>query len=171
MPKHLIKSFLSNSKVLNKYKNTRVISYFLKNPNLLYLNRKSVSGSIALGLFWSVIPIPVQMIASSICTVAIRVNVPIAICLVWISNPLTMAPIFYFNYIVGVWIIDEPIKSKSFEPNIDWIMSQLELIWMPLYLGSFVVGIFLAFFGYLSVRLYWRWYVINKYRKRFKKIT
>tara|TARA_B100000674_G_scaffold489506_2_gene503607 strand:- start:265 stop:777 length:513 start_codon:yes stop_codon:yes gene_type:complete len=166
MPKHIIKKILSNSKILNKFRNMRILSSFLKDPYLLHLNRKSVSGAFAVGLFWAMIPIPIQMIAAAITAVGVRVNLPLAITLVWISNPLTMAPIFYFNYLVGTWTIGVDSDISKFEPNLNWIMTQLETIWVPLYFGSFLVGLVVGILGYFSVRVYWRWYIIRKLKKR-----
>jgi len=143
----------------------------LHNPNIWHLNRHSVSKAFVIGLFWMSIPIPLQMLASALTAILFRANLPISVALVWISNPLTMPPIFYFNYLVGSFILgDEAQESLHFELSWHWIFNVLGELWLPLYLGSIVVGLVLGFISYLAVKLLWRHHVYKNWlaRKRSK---
>jgi len=166
MPKHLIKRYTPDPKTVREHKHLRIFACFLEDPNLFHMNRRSVSGAFAAGLFWAMIPMPVQMVAATLTAIIIRINLPIAVALVWLSNPVTMPAIFYFNYLIGTWILGNPPDVGEFQLSVDWIGNQLGVIWLPLYFGSLVVGIVSGLIGYLVIRGYWRWHIIQRYRKR-----
>ena len=166
MPRHLIKRYTPDPAVLKKHKHLRHLGDWLHDENLWHLNRRSVSGGVAAGLFWAMIPMPMQMLAAAITAVLVRINLPIAVVLVWLTNPITMPPIFYVSYLVGNWLLGTPPDTGEFQMSVEWITAEINAIWKPLYLGGFVLGIVLGFIGYLSMRLYWRWHVIKKVRER-----
>lgn len=170
MPKKIIKKYFPDPEKIRQMKGLGILGKWLGNPNLWHIHRRSVSRAFASGLFWMSIPLPSQMIASAITAIIFRANLPISVVLVWISNPLTMPPIFYFNYVVGTWILGEHAqKSLGFKMSWDWILSTLGHLWLPLYLGSAVVGIVLAIVSYFGILLFWRWKVIQAWKKRAKK--
>jgi uncharacterized protein (DUF2062 family) len=169
MPRHLIKRYTPDPAALRKHKHLRHLGALLHDENLWHLNRRSVAGGVAAGLFWAMIPIPAQMVAAAFSAIILRINLPISVALVWLTNPITMPPVFYFNYLVGTWLIGTPAHVGEFQMSIDWIASELNAIWKPLYLGSLVLGILLAGLGYGSMRLYWRWHVLKRYRTRTEK--
>jgi uncharacterized protein (DUF2062 family) len=94
------------------------------------------------------------------------INWPIAVALVWVSNPITMPPMFYFNYLVGTWILGEPDNSPSFEASLEWLVVLAENNWLHLYFGSVVVGVVSGVLGYFGIRWYWRYYIVKKHRSR-----
>lgn len=166
MPRHLIKRYTPSPAALKKHKYLRHLGALLHDENLWHLNRRSVSGGVAAGLFWAMIPIPVQMVTSALSAVLFRINLPISVALVWITNPLTIPPVFYFNYLVGTWLLGTPPDVGEFQLSVEWIAAELNAIWKPLYFGSFVLGTLFAGLGYGAMRLYWRWYVMKRFRAR-----
>ncbi len=122
-----------------------------------------------MGLFWAFIPIPFQMVVAAATAIPARVNLPISVALVWITNPLTMPPMFYSTYLVGTWILGEPMQEVEFELTVEWLMNSLGGIWQPLYLGSLLCATAAAFVGYTFIRGYWRWHVISQLKKRRKR--
>jgi uncharacterized protein (DUF2062 family) len=138
----------------------------LHDANLWHLNRRSVSGAFCCGLFWAFIPIPLQMLASAASAIVFRVNLPIAVALVWLTNPLTMPPVFYFNYVVGAKLLGEPITVTDFDASVAWLESVIAQIWEPLLLGSLVSGTLAGLIGYAGMRGFWRWHVLRQYRRR-----
>ena len=113
MPRKLIKRYLPDHKKIREHKHLRFLGALLHDPNILHLNRRSVSGAFSLGLFVAFIPVPFQMVLSALGAIFFRVNLPIAVGLVWVTNPLTMPPLFYFAYKVGTWILQVPAISNS----------------------------------------------------------
>ncbi|MCB1924733.1 MAG: DUF2062 domain-containing protein [Gammaproteobacteria bacterium] len=166
MPRHLIKRYTPDPAALKKHKYLRHLGAWLHDENLWHLNRRSVSGGVAAGLFWAMIPIPAQMVAAAFSAIVFRINLPISVALVWLTNPITMPPVFYFNYLVGTWLLGGPANIGEFHLSVEWITAELQAIWKPLYLGSLVVGILLGALGYGTMRLYWRWHVLKRFHAR-----
>ena len=166
MPRHLLKRFAPDHQAIRDHKHMQIFGKLLHDPNLWHLNRRSVAGAFAVGLFWAMIPMPFQMVAAAATAIAVRVNLPISVALVWVSNPITMPPIFYFSYLVGTWLLPQQMPLGDMEISMHWLTERLGEIWLPLYLGSAVVGVILAGLGYASMRAFWRWHVIRQYRRR-----
>ena len=143
-----------------------VFGALIHDPNLWHLNRHSVSRAMAIGLFWAMIPMPMQMLAAAVCALPSRANLPIAVGLVWLTNLLTMPPVFYCNYKIGTWLLDTPASSMPAELSLAWVRYMLQHNWQPLYLGSLVSGLVLAVLGYVFTQAYWRWWVGRSWRRR-----
>ncbi len=70
-------------------------------------HHRSLRGGLCLGVFISLTPtIPFHMILSTIGAIYFRVNLPIALAACWITNPLTVYPIFRFAWRIGKTIHD-----------------------------------------------------------------
>jgi len=166
MPKHLIRRYIPDHTQVREHKYLRMFGHRLADPNLWHLNRRSVSGAFFWGLFWAFFPMPMQMIAAAFSAIVARVNLPISVALVWITNPITIPPLFYFCYLVGTWILPGHDPLPEFHLTLEWIMGSLHEIWQPLYLGGIVVGLVSGAIGYVGIRLFWRWHVVRAYRRR-----
>jgi hypothetical protein len=140
----------------------------LTEPKLWHLNRKSVAGGLALGLFIGFMPVVGQMFISAALAILFRVNLPIAFMAVWISNPLTIAPIFFFAYKVGAWILQVPVSEFEFAISWQWFCHEFVMIWQPFLLGCLVCGFVAALLGSLFVRIGWRLVVIRSWLQRRK---
>lgn len=169
MPKRLIKRFTPDREKIRNHKHLQIFGKLLHDPNLWHLNRRSVSGAFAVGLFWAFIPIPFQMVAAAATAIPARVNLPISVALVWITNPITIPPMFYFNYLVGTWILGKPTQQVQFELTWEWFSESLAGIWEPLYLGSLICAVLAAALGYVAMRGFWRWHVVCHIRKRAQR--
>lgn len=169
MPRHIIKRYTPDPTALKKHRHLRHLGALLHDENLWHLNKRSVAGGVAAGLFWCMIPMPAQMVAAALSAIFFRINLPISVALVWLTNPLTIPPVFYFNYLVGNWLLGTPPHIEKFQLSVDWFAAELDRIWMPLYLGSFVLGVLLAMLGYGAMRVYWRWHVMKRFRARSER--
>ena len=166
MPKHLLKQYAPDHESIRNHKHLRMFGRLLHDPNLWHMNRRSVSGAFAVGLFWALIPIPFQMIAAAAIAIPARVNLPVSVALVWITNPVTMPPIFYFCYRVGTWILGEPHAEHEFELTLQWFAESMTLIWQPLFLGSLLCALAAAAAGYCTIRLLWRLHLVRHLKRR-----
>lgn len=166
MPKKLIKRFAPSHDAVRNSRHLRVFGKLLHDANLWHMNRRSVAGAFFWGLFWAAIPIPLQMLAAAASAILARVNLPISVALVWLTNPLTMPPVFYFNYLVGSWMMGRPVVVERFKPSMEWFESILGHIWEPLLAGSVLVGLVAGAVGYIGMRAFWRWHVLHHYKRR-----
>ena len=169
MPRKFLKRFMPDHRVLQQHPYLQKISRRLIEPKLWHLNRKSVAGATALGLFIAFMPILGQMIIAATLAILFRVNLPISISAVWISNPLTMVPIYFYAYEVGAWVLQKPIGHHGFSLSWEWLRNEFLLIWQPLLLGCFIYGIIAAILGVLFIRTMWRLVVIRRWLQRRHK--
>ncbi len=169
MARKVIKRWFPDLHLVKKYKSLHLFGDILHNPNLWHLNRRSVAGAFAVGLFTAFMPVPFQMIMAAAVAMVFRVNLPISVLLVWISNPITIAPIFYTAYKVGKWVLGEPPGAFHFEPTLDWFFTEFSEVWQPLLTGCFLMGSSASLLGYASIRLYWRYYVVRMLEKRRRR--
>lgn len=169
MPRKTLKRWMPNSAQLQKNKATSFLGNLLLDPNLFHLNRHSVSVAFFFGLFIAFLPIPGQMALGAACAWYFRCNLPITIVLIWVSNPLTMAPIFFFTYQLGTWMLDKPVRHAESEFTLQWIVNEIGNIWMPLLVGSIITGLFCGCVGYTVIKVLWRWQVTRNWRHRQKK--
>jgi uncharacterized protein (DUF2062 family) len=169
MAKKVIKRLLPDVHKIRSHKHLQFFGRLLHDANLWHLNRRSVSGAVAVGLFMALVPIPFQMIPAAALAILFRVNLPISVTLVWLTNPLTMPPVFYFCYKVGSWVLRQPVQDVTFELSWAWLSTELGQIWQPFLLGSLIVGVILSVAGYWSMRAFWRLHVIQEWEKRVKK--
>lgn len=130
------------------------------------LSRRSVANAVSVGLFCALLPIPLQMALAALGAYWWRANLPLAVSLVWITNPLTMPLIFYGNYRVGAWLLGDAPRTAPASLSTQWIAERLMDILPALMLGSAVVALSAALTGNVAVRLVWRWQVSNSWRKR-----
>jgi uncharacterized protein (DUF2062 family) len=157
---------MPDHRTIREHKNLKFFGQLLHDPNLWHLNRRSVSGGFAVGLFVAFVPVPFQMVLAAAVAIFSRVNLPIAASLVWVTNPFTMPPIFYLAYKTGAWILREPTHHINFALTFEWLMTQLGDIWEPFLLGCFIFGTISAVMGSLLIRGLWRLQVINNWQAR-----
>ena len=106
------------------------------------------------------------MVLSCLIALLIRVNLPVAVVTVWLTNPVTIAPFFYFAYQVGNVILGQPDQAFEFKPDIQWLLGEVVSIWKPLITGSLLLGVLSSAIGYFLLNYFWMQYALNRYRKR-----
>ncbi|MFT5394257.1 MAG: hypothetical protein ACI8PT_004467 [Gammaproteobacteria bacterium] len=166
MPKKLLRRWLPHPHHLRSARGLRMFGRLLANQDLWSVNRRSVARAGAVGLFIAFIPVPAQMVFAAGAAIWLRINLPVAVSMVWVTNPLTIPFIFYGAYRCGSWLLDRPAPSIEFEASFTWLYEQMSTIWAPLLLGSLVLGVVSALVGYLAISVLWRVHVIRRWRER-----
>ncbi len=169
MPKRLIKRYLPEPHQVREEKCFQFLGKLLHDPNLWHLNRRSVSGAVAVGLFSAFILIPFQTILAALLAIWFRVNLPVSVVLIWITNPLTIAPIFMLTIKLGAVILGLPHEATTIELSWEWFSTEMIHIWKPLLVGSLVMATFFSSIGYFVTQYLWRDYVLRRYRARRKQ--
>jgi len=162
--KHLMRRMSPDPQTLKDHKHFRVFGRLLHDPNLWHLNRRSAAGAFAVGLFMMYMPPFGQMLLAATAAIAFRVNLPISVALVFITNPVTIPPMFYFAYLIGAWALGQQVAPFELEfwgePH-NWLS-----IVSPLALGCLLCAIACSVLGYFSIHLLWRWHVIRHLSRR-----
>ncbi|HEY9191068.1 MAG TPA: DUF2062 domain-containing protein [Sulfurovum sp.] len=134
------------------------VDAFLEKYNLpkayLSVNRRMVTRGVAIGLFWAFIPMPMQMLAVIATTPFIRFNVPIAISMVWLSNPFTMPPMYYVEYLTGNFILGRE-GLDDIELTMQWFTEHFDDILVPLYTGTAFYSIVVSTIVYIVLNRLW----------------
>ncbi len=66
--------------------------------------RDTVAAGLSIGLFFSMMLMPFQMIPAALIAMRVRANVPFAMLACWITNPLTTPPVLYGQFRLGHWM-------------------------------------------------------------------
>lgn len=170
MPRKFFKKWMpSHEKVRAHPHLNKIFGKLLHDPNLLHLNRRSVSGAFFVGLFMAFVPLPSQMILAAGVAIWLRVNLPMSVGLVWVSNPITMPALFYFAYKVGAWTLNVPVTDWHFELSFNWLFTELAAKWEPFLLGCLICGVVSGLSGFLLIRLIWRINIGNRWAARKKR--
>ena len=145
-------------KNLKKISRSEKLKAFIKKykvaPEFLSTNRKMVSKAVFIGLFIAFIPMPMQMLAVLAVMPFVRFNVPIALAMCWLSNPLTMPPMYYMEYLTGSFFLgNEPLDVKL---TLEWFSDNIDDVFIGLYVGSTFYSIIGSFGGYWLVNHFWK---------------
>ncbi len=134
---------------------------------------KEVCLGTSIGLFWSLTPlIGIQMYLGLITwillrIVGIRFYMPIAIAMIWITNPVTLPFFYYVFYVTGAFaynilgwnmafmsfdrileVINHSSSMELYEGLKYWSSFLINDMGAPMFLGGFLIGIPSAFAGY-----------------------
>jgi uncharacterized protein (DUF2062 family) len=129
---------------------------------------RAIAGGLGLGTFIAFTPtVGVQLILACLIATLFNMNRPAAMIPVWITNPITVAPIYTFNYWLGSKMWDGPPLSEVSGLFIDIgrTMARLEFwdikeqflavlqmgkeVLIPLLFGSLAIGLVTGFITYL----------------------
>ncbi|MCH9739897.1 MAG: DUF2062 domain-containing protein [Epsilonproteobacteria bacterium] len=133
----------------------------------LSINRKSISRGVFIGLFWAFIPMPMQMLAVVAMTPFFKFNVPIAISMVWLSNPITMPFMYYMEYQTGNLLLGRE-GLDNIELTLDWFSSNWDAIIVPLYVGTIPYSVVFSALVYFIINKLWILSVQKEKPHKFK---
>lgn len=161
MPKKVFRKITPSREKIQSQKILRIFGDRIYHNKLWSVNRKEISLAFLIGIFVALIPIPFQMVVSGFFAILLGANFPISILLVWLTNPITMPFIFYFEYYIGCLIFNkEPITINNF--NLD----NVEDIAYLLYSGSFICATTLSILSFLVINYGWIYLIKKRYIKR-----
>jgi len=134
----------------------RPFQVLLAHPVYFSINRRSITGGLAIGLFIGILPFVGHTPAAALAALLLRVNLPVAVLSVWIGNPLTYGPIFYGEYLLGAFLLELPPTALSVDLPLGELITRLASAWRPLWLGAILSALLLSGTGYLLSNAAWR---------------
>ena len=120
----------------------------------LSINRRSVSKGVLIGLFIAFIPMPAQMVAIVLLQPLFRFNLPLAIAMVWITNPLTMPFIYFIEYKTGGFLLGLD-NLAPVHMSLTWFQENFDDIMLPLYTGALFYSTLFSVTSYYAVQRLW----------------
>lgn len=123
---------------------------------------EEVADGLAIGMFIAWLPIMgIQMYVALVVTRLFKKNTLASLIAVWVTNPLTAVPIYWFNLWVGHFLRKKsPVSFSALyrtvrSLDLQNILSSGKDILIPLWMGSMIVGIVVA---YISQKLCLKYY-------------
>lgn len=135
-------------------------------PHIWRAHRRSMPKAVFIGLWLACCPLPIQMVLAIWSCVRSHAHLPTALALVWLNNPLTIAPLFYLSYQVGLLVLQQPSQPLEFTASWAWFENQLHGAVPALLIGSVVLGTVVGAVGYLMTRWWYRRDVQQRLHKR-----
>ena len=179
MPRKFFRRFLPDRTTIRANKYLAWLGAWLHHPNLWCLNRDSVAGGVAIGLFAGLVPGPLQMLTAVLLVIPLKKNLPVALLTTLYTNPFTIVPLYLLAIAYGRLLLGADHHPATVEPYAwdwaHWIDSLQSLVhWMlslgkPLAIGLPALGLTLAALGYAAVQLGWRAYVVLAWRARARR--
>lgn len=132
-----------------------------------------LAAGLAIGMFITFTPtVGFQMILTAFFAWLLRANKVVGLPIVWISNPVTIPPIFYLCYRVGRWVLQmEPVGIQwwetlsqppaTFSGRVSFYWERFTEIAAPLWVGSLIVALIVGYVTY-----YVSYYAIYGYRMK-----
>lgn len=161
-----LKKYLPSKDQLRKTRSLKFLGNLIFEANLWHVNRHSLSFAVLIGCIFTFLPIPFQTVPCVLTCIVIRCNIPVAILLVWISNPITYGPMMYFAYRVGLGLMGMGTPDIPDAPTFEWFLAQLADVWLPLLFGCLICGLSTGIAGFILIRLYYRWRIADYLKQR-----
>ena len=179
VPRKLFRKYLPDAAGLRANRWVAMFGTWLHHPNLWHLNRDSVAGAVAIGLFAGLVPGPLQMLTAAILAVPLRRNLPVALLVTLYTNPFTIVPLYLLAYAYGNLLLGgngsrpeiAPLEwdwmriGESISALVDWSLA----LGKPLALGLPLLALTLAVAGYAAVQIGWRVWVRLAWRARQRR--
>ena len=153
----------------------RPFAHRILEPSLWRFTRRSVPRGVALGLLVGIfLMIPgLQILPAALLALPCRANVPIAVAMTFLSNPVTTPFILYLSIVVGNRFVHSTADLTTVTAMIDhgasladwasWLASSAA---PALVAGLFVIAVISASIGYLLASFMWRAWISRKWTLR-----
>ena len=124
----------------------------LHDPYLWKWNKRTISRAFAVGLFCAFMPIPLHTLLAAALAVVFSSNILLSMALVWVNNPITMVPIYYYTYKLGSYILGMEL-DPNFVFTLEYILENLTTTTIALCVGGLIVSPIAAILGYITILL------------------
>jgi uncharacterized protein (DUF2062 family) len=166
MSKKIFSKWLPRRESVEKIRQLRLLGPLMERPGLWHLNRRSVAVGLAAGVFIGfIIPMGVQIPLAALLAFWLRGNLAAAVLSTLVTNPFTVAPVYYLAYRLGAFLIGaQPVVWSSAEP----VTAKLASVGGPWMLGVAVLGVTGAAIAYFGTHLIWRLFATRAWQQRLR---
>jgi uncharacterized protein len=172
MARRFFRRFIPHPERVRRGRIVGALGRVLHQPSLWHLNRHSASRGVAVGVFWSFVPIPGQTLWSALSAIKARGNVALAVLVPWAAT-FVQVPVFYASYRLGLLILRQPQIEDFWQHltswNLRWLWTQRSAI-LPLMVGSAPVASALAVGSFFLVQWFWRWNLNRRWQRRAQRL-
>ena len=132
--------------------------------------RISVIRAFSLGLLIAFVPptpfLPLHLTLCAVLGILFRLNIPVLVATVFVSNPFTWFPQVAGSIWVGAKLMGLNLIPMLGEISHRNFRAELHQLWEPLLLGALVLGISAAAVGYVLAQCVWRARVVYLLARR-----
>jgi uncharacterized protein len=162
LPRKKLKKVLPTHEKIKEQKFLKIFGSFLHKREIWSLSRKKVIAGVFIGIFVACLPMPLQMVLASFLAIVFNANLPLSFALIFVSNPLTMPPLFYLEYQIGKILVH---PQNPIEFDFESMYDNFSAIALSLWSGAIVVGIFAGVVSSVLMNFLW----VRTVRKNRKK--
>jgi len=146
----------------------RPVAHRISDPDLWHMHTESVARGTAIGVFWAfAVPFAQVVFAAAHC-VWWRGNIPVAMAITLITNPLTTGFWLWLAYQLGSLVVSPAVAAVQL-PDVGWV-ERLQLLGWPTVVGMALFAVVGSLLGYvlvrLGARLWFHWRVWQRRRRQ-----
>ena len=159
---------------IQKSRVLRPVAHRLLAPALWRFNRRSVPRGVALGMGTGILLPFAHMPLAAVLALPARANIPIAVMMTLISNPLTFVGIVWAEHSIGKFVLrldtvvpGQPALQVAHSDWLHWLMSSAGVAMV----GALVLAPIVGGLGYAAAALAWRWRTARRWSRRRARLT
>jgi len=154
---------------MRRHRALRWLGPLLDKPWLWTVNRRGVSLGVAIGLFFGILLPLGQSLAAGGLAVWVRANLPVAVAMTFVSNPLTTPPIIAGAYYVGAAVLGAAPGAPA-QAGLS-IVERASAVGLPLAAGLLIFAAAAAAAGFVLVQAAWRLAPLLRLARRWRAAT
>jgi uncharacterized protein (DUF2062 family) len=134
----------------------RAISRQITDRRLWIPCRDTVASGLAIGMFFSLMPIPFQSVVATLLAMRFRANIPFAFAACWVSNPFTTPALLFGQCFLGNWLRDSlGVPMPHFLEQVQFHVPKVGMFNAASFvLGMMVSGVIAALLSYPLVHAF-----------------
>jgi uncharacterized protein (DUF2062 family) len=170
-----IRKHVPSRETIDSHRLLRPFARHLTRPDLWHLNNRSVPRAVALGLGVGIIIPFMHVVLASLLAIPTRANVVLAAACTLVVNPLTIPPMYYAAYRIGLWELNhealgpDPAAAVQASSELGRMLFWLHQASGPIALGIATLAVGTAATGYVVSTIFWRLWVRSKWRRRRRR--
>ncbi|MFZ4622825.1 MAG: DUF2062 domain-containing protein [Rhodoferax sp.] len=167
-----LRALIPTRTVLQNSRWLRWLAPWLGHPKLWQWSRRGVAMGVALGVFFGLLLPLAQIPVTAAAAIVLRANLPAAAASTLISNPLTLAPLYWAAFKLGSWLTGEdqpPAEAADSADQDKTTMQRLSALGKPLLTGLFIMAGLAGLLTYWVICLAWRCRTVWRWRSRRRR--